>query len=346
MVTGVKVKFSKVVCLVVGQEKILKMLLQEEGNFLSGEVMSQTLGVSRTAVWKSIAQLRDQGYEIKSVQNKGYSLISSPDRLEKVAMSQGLEGQLIGRELICLASIDSTNSEVKRRAMAGAEEGLVVTAEEQTAGRGRRGRSFHSPSGTGLYFSVLLRPKCSVEELSNLTAWVAVAVAEGVETTCGTKPAIKWTNDLVLNGKKISGILTELSIESESGFVEYVVVGVGINVNHKKGDFPPDLEQTTSSIAIETGGTLCRACLCRDILLSLNKMISTFPQGKTAYLEAYRENCLTLGREVQVIVGEDRRPATAVGIDEEFRLLVDYPDGSQEALSAGEVSVRGMYGYI
>lgn len=330
----------------MGQEKILAMLLKENGKFLSGEAMSQHLGVSRTAIWKSIAQLRERGYEIQSVQNKGYSLLSTPDRLEKVSVMQGLEGEVLGAEIECLSSIDSTSSEVKRRAMAGAQEGLVITAEEQTAGRGRRGRSFHSPKSSGLYFSVLLRPKCSLEDLSNLTAWVAVAVAEGIESICGEKIAIKWTNDLLLKGKKVSGILTELSVESETGFVEFVVVGVGINVNHKSSDFPEELQGFTSSMAEETGKIQCRICLCREILRSLNRMYTAFPEKKEDYLQYYRENCYTIGRDIQVVQGENRRSGTALDVDDEFRLLVEYGDGSQETLRAGEVSIRGMYGYV
>lgn len=330
----------------VGLEQTLELLLEDQGNFISGEAMSQKLGVSRAAVWKHIAQLREQGYEIDAVKNKGYALTSAPNILEKTRISQGLEGQWLGQEIVCLPSIDSTNTEVKRRAMSGGKQGLVITSEEQTAGRGRRGRSFHSPLGTGLYFSFLYRPDCDASALHDLTAWVAVAVAEGIEACCGLAPSIKWTNDLLLNGKKISGILTEISLESESSFVEYVVVGIGINVNHQEGDFPPELGEFTSSIAMETGKTICRNQLCQDILLALNSMFSQLPQEKTKYLAAYRQRCITLGKEVQVLRGEARKEGKALDIDEEFRLLVEYPDGTKESLGTGEVSVRGMYGYI
>lgn len=330
----------------MGQEKIIKMLMNAKGEYLSGEAMSQELGVTRTAVWKSISQLRDHGYVIDSVKNKGYSLVSTPDSLEKVILSQGFESSFFGTDLHCFSTIDSTNSEVKRRAMAGAESGLVVVAEEQTAGRGRRGRSFHSPKDTGLYLSFLLRPHCTVEELCDLTPRMAVAVAEGISACCGAEAGIKWTNDLILNGKKISGILTELSLESDSNFVEYVVVGIGINVNHQKGDFPAELEDFTSSIAMETGQTWRRAELCRHILLALSQWIEGYPGNKSDCLEKYRKACITLGKEVQVLTGDQRRRGTALEIDDDFRLLMRYDDGEEAFLSAGEVSIRGMYGYV
>lgn len=325
-------------------EKVLKLLLEAQGGFLSGEKMSQILGVSRTAVWKSVNRLKEKGYHIESVPNKGYCLRNLSDKLDAVQLSLGMEG--LPFYFDCHESIDSTNNEVKRQAMNGAKEGLVVVAEEQVAGKGRRGRSFHSPSGTGLYFSLLLRPSCKVEQLTPLTAWVAVAVAEGIEAHCGLSPEIKWCNDLVLGGKKISGILTELSIESESGFVEFVVVGIGINVNHSTEDFPEELQDFTSSLYEQGGQLLCRNALCREILFALNRMYSCFFTENRDYLENYRQRCLTVGKEVQVHLGEEITPALAVEIDEEFRLVVQYSDGSCVPLSGGEVSVRGMYGYI
>lgn len=330
----------------MGQESVLALLLQQSGQYLSGETMSQQLGVSRTAIWKSIAQLKEQGYEIDSVKNKGYALLKSPDRLDKVVISQGFAQSPIGGEILCLPTIDSTNNEVKRLAMAGAKSGLVVTAEEQTQGKGRRGRQFHSPPDTGLYMSVLLRPQCTVETLTPLTAWVAVAVAEGIAACASVDVGIKWTNDLLLGGKKLSGILTELALETQTNFVEYVVIGIGINVNHQKCQFPLDLQDISTSLYEETGEKLCRNRLCRSIISALNRMISSFPQGKEDYLEKYRQRCLTLGQDVFVLRGGQKQEAKALEIDDEFRLLVSYPQGTQEFLSSGDVSVRGKFGYI
>lgn len=330
----------------MGKEDILKLLYEKEGEYVSGESMSQQLGVSRSAVWKQISNLRKKGYEIDSITQKGYCLKQSPFGLEKEKLAKLLGNSLLGQQLICYNSIDSTNTEVKRLANEGAAEGLVVTAEQQTAGRGRRGRSFHSPSHQGLYFSILLRPPCSSQEISNLTAWVAVAVCRGISRLTSLELGIKWTNDIVWNKKKISGILTELTLESGSDFVEYVVVGVGVNVSQEKEDFPTELQDIASSLQQALGKSLDRNQLCASILLELNAMYSQFPDNKQDYLEEYRKYCISLNQPIQVLKGELRRGGTALEIDEEFRLLVEYDNGEKEALSTGEVSVRGLYGYV
>lgn len=330
----------------MGQEQILDMLMKAQGSYLSGEAMSQKLGVSRAAVWKTMTKLKQAGYEIDSVPHKGYALCSLPNRLDKTGIAQGLEPGVLAFQIHCHDSVGSTNTQMKQLALQGAEEGLVLTAEEQTAGRGRRGRSFHSPKGAGLYFSLLLRPGCGMAELQTLTPWVAVAVAEGIEACCGVKVDIKWTNDLVVQGKKVCGILTELMMESQGDFVDCVVVGIGINVNHKQSDFPAELQDMMWSLCQETGEDICRNALCQAILSAINRMYALFPQENTHYLKIYREKCVTLGREVQVLIGEELRQAQALEIDQAFRLKVRYTNGEEVFLSSGEVSLRGMYGYI
>ena len=189
--------------------------------------MSRALGVSRAAVWKAMESLRDEGYVISSAHRRGYALEGSPDRLSAGELAGALAGRRVGRALVCLETVDSTNNEVKRRALAGAADGLAVVAEQQTGGRGRRGRSFVSPAGQGLYLSVLLRPRCPLEEVSTLTAWTAVAVCNAVERVCGVRPGIKWPNDVILDGRKLCGILTELELEAETAALRHVVVGWG-----------------------------------------------------------------------------------------------------------------------
>ena len=272
----------------MSRETVLSLLLAHPGEYLSGAAMSRTLGVSRAAVWKAIEALRQEGYEITSAPNRGYRLESAPDRVREGELSGHLAGCLVGSRLLCLDTIDSTNTEAKRQAMAGAPEGLVVLAEEQTGGRGRLGRSFQSPRGCGLYLTALLRPQLPPIEVVDFTAWVAVAVCDGIQAACGVRPRIKWTNDIVLEGKK----------------------------------------------------------LAVQIIRALDRMYSVFPQGKADYLARYRADCLTPGNRVQLITPASRTEATALSIDDEFRLVVEYDDGRREALSAGEVSVRGMYGYV
>ena len=278
--------------------------------------------------------------------NRGYRLESAPDRVREGELAGPLAGCLVGGTLACLDTIDSTNTECKRRAMAGAPEGLVVLAEEQTGGRGRLGRSFQSPKGCGLYLSALLRPRLEPAAVTDFTAWVAVAVCDGIEAACGVRPRIKWTNDIVMNGKKLCGILTELGLESESNALEYLVPGIGINVNHRPEDFSEEVRPIATSLAQELGHPVRRSLLAAEVIRALDRMYARFPDNKQEYLDKYRSDCLTPGTRVQLITPASRQEAYAVAVDDDFRLVVELADGTRKALSAGEVSVRGMYGYV
>lgn len=330
----------------MSREAILSMLRERQGEYVSGEAMSAALGISRAGVWKAIQRLREEGCVIDSVPNRGYRLSDAPDRLRPGELSGPLAGCLVGRDLLCLDVIDSTNTECKRRAMSGAREGLVILAEEQTGGRGRLGRSFQSPRGKGLYLSALLRPRLSPEQVQDFTAWTAVAVCDGIEAACGLRPGIKWTNDIVLGGRKLVGILTELGLESEIHALEYLVTGIGVNVNHTEEDFAPELRDMAVSLAQVLGRPVRRSELAVQIILALDRMYAGFPQNRGEYLAKYRAGCITPGHQVQLITPNSRREAFAVEIDDAFRLVVEHPDGRREALAAGEVSVRGMYGYV
>lgn len=330
----------------MSREKVLSLLLEDPSHPLSGEAMSRRLGVSRTAVWKAIEALRQEGYVITSAPNRGYRLESAPDRVREGELTGPLAGCLVGSTLACLDTIDSTNTECKRQAMSGAPEGLVILAEEQTGGRGRLGRSFQSPKGCGLYLSALLRPELPPVEVVDFTAWAAVAVCDGIEAACGVRPRIKWTNDIVLNGRKLVGILTELGLESETNSLQYLVTGIGINVNHRPEDFGEDIRGMATSLAQELGRTVRRSVLAAEVIRALDRMYAGFPHNKQEYLDKYRADCLTPGNQVQLITPVSRQEAYAVEIDDEFRLVVELPGGARKALSAGEVSVRGMYGYV
>ena len=330
----------------MSRETILSLLLEHQNQFLSGESMSQQLGISRAAVWKAIESLRQEGYVITSAPTRGYRLDSAPDRIREGELSSHLKHCELGSSLVCLDTIDSTNTECKRRAMARAPHGLAILSEEQTGGRGRLGRSFHSPQGCGLYLSLLLRPQLPPQEVVDFTAWVAVAVCDGIEAACGIRPKIKWTNDIVLGGNKLCGILTELGLESETNSLQYLVTGIGINVNHSPEDFDEEIRAIATSLAQYLGKPVRRASLAAEVLKALDKMYSGFPYNKQEYLERYRADCITPGNQVQLITPVSRQEAYARSIDDEFRLVVEFPDGTQKALSAGEVSVRGMYGYI
>ena len=330
----------------MSRERVLAMLRERPGEYLSGESMSRTLGISRAGVWKAIEGLRQEGYTISSAPNRGYRLEDAPDRLRVGELFGLLSDAKIGSQLMCLDVTDSTNTECKRQAMVGAPEGLVVTAEEQTGGRGRRGRGFQSPRGKGLYLSALFRPDLEPEQVSDFTAWVAVAVCDGIEACCGIRPQIKWTNDIVLGGKKLVGILTELSLVSETNTLDYMVTGIGINVNQGPEDFSDEVREMAVSLSQALGRPVRRADLAAQVILALDRMYAAYPEDKAEYLEKYRAACVTTGHQVQLITPTARRQAFALEIDDSFNLVVEHYNGKRETISAGEVSVRGMYGYV
>ena len=241
-------------------------------------------------------------------------------------------------------TIDSTNTRAKETAAAGAPHGTVLIADSQTGGRGRMGRSFHSPAGSGIYLSVILRPNCPATKLMHLTCAVAVAAADGVEAAAGLRPGIKWTNDLVVGQKKLGGILTELSV-NQAGIVEYAVVGIGINCGQTAGDFPVDIENIATSLRLCTGKRIDRAQVTGQILLALDKIFSQL-QDAAAILARYRKDCMTIGREISLVRGDEIRHGKALDVDIQGALVVEFPDGHIENVASGEVSVRGMYGYV
>ena len=239
----------------MSQQRVCRAL-QESGDYLSGQELSRTLGISRAAVWKAVEALRRQGYDIEARTGRGYRLIDAPDFLSRETVEQYLHRTR--ENLHVLETVDSTNSFCRRLALEGAPDGTAVLADCQTAGRGRRGRSFQSPAGKGLFFSILWRPDCAPEELLPLTALSAVAVCRAIQRVTGVRPQIKWPNDLVLGGRKLAGILTEMSLEGESGHVSHVVVGIGINVHQQPEDFAGEVADIATSLDLSLGGRVCR----------------------------------------------------------------------------------------
>lgn len=310
----------------------------------SGEGMSRTLGVSRAAVWKAVEALRQEGYVISSAPHRGYRLEDSPDLLSPGELAGALAGRTVGAALLCLDTVDSTNNELKRRADT-APDGLAVLAQEQTGGRGRLGRSFVSPAGKGLYLSVLLRPQCVLADAGMLTAWTAVAVCRALERCCGVRAGIKWPNDIMLEGRKLCGILTELELEAETAALRHVIVGVGINVSQDVADFGPEVAPVAISLAQALGRAPRRSQLAAEVLSALDDLYRAFPAQKADYLARYRALCVTAGRAVRVLRPGQVRTGTAEAVNEDFALLVRWDNGEQEALSSGEVSVRGLLGY-
>ena len=254
-------------------------------------------------------------------------------------------GNTVGERIDCFASIDSTNAYLKRIASDGAPDGTIAVAAEQTAGRGRRGRSFQSAAGKGVYLSVLLRPRLSAEELMPLTGLCAVAMCDAVERVCAVRPQIKWTNDLILNGKKLGGILTELGMEN--GALSYVIVGIGINVSQKAEDFAGEVAGIATSLERELGKTVSKNELAAAMIEELDALYRVLQSGEIApYLAHYRRDCVTIGSEVQLLWQDTREKVRALDIDDRFGLIVQRENGTVETIRTGEVSVRGLYGYV
>jgi len=248
--------------------------------------------------------------------------------------------------LLWFDTIESTNTRAKELAAQGAPHGTVLIADSQTGGRGRLGRSFHSPAGTGIYLSLILRPNCSPAELMHLTCAAAVAACEAVEAACGIRPGIKWTNDLVYGRKKLAGILAELGL-SPGGTVSYAVIGIGINCCQTEADFPPELREMAGSLHSVTGQDIDRAQVTAALLDALYRMDQELLTNRCPIMDRYRKSCITLGREISLVKADGSvRHGTALDVDEAGGLVVSFADGSRETVTSGEVSVRGMYGYV
>jgi BirA family biotin operon repressor/biotin-[acetyl-CoA-carboxylase] ligase len=247
--------------------------------------------------------------------------------------------------LLWFDSIDSTNTRARELAKQGAPHGTVLIADHQTGGRGRQGRSFHSPAGSGIYMSVILRPDCQPGQIMHLTCAAAVAMCDAVETSCGFRPGIKWTNDLVCGKRKIAGVLTELGFNSRGG-VDFAVIGIGINCCQQENDFPDEIRGIAGSLSSVSGNPVDRANVAAAMMEALYRMDAELLSGKAAMLERYRRDCVTLGQEISLVRGEDIRHGTALDIDSEGALVVRFGDGHTETVNSGEVSIRGMYGYV
>ena len=325
------------------KQQVLAALDAARGRYISGQELAQQLGVSRTAVWKAVTALRADGTPIEAVTNRGYILHKDTDLLDADAVCALLRGDAAGLQVEVVQRLPGTNAALRRRAADGEPEGLVLIAQAQSAGRGRQGRSFYSPPG-GLYFSLILRPHAQPEALMHLTAMVAVAAARAIERVSGVYPGIKWTNDLVLGKKKLCGILTEIGIEAESREVDYAVVGIGINCAH--AELPPEVAAMSADLETATGKKPDRSRLAAELVRSLYEMEQALFTEKDAWLQEFSAHCITIGQDVKLVRGDDVAYAHADGIDAEAALLVTYPDGAKAAIASGEVSVRGMYGYV
>lgn len=324
------------------KNEILNTLKDADG-FVSGEELSKKLGVSRTAVWKHISKLKQEGYELESVTRKGYRLLYSPDLLTADELAYGLNTKEIGQKILCFDEIDSTNLEVKRQALDDEKHGLVVVAEEQLKGRGRKGRQWVSPKGKGIWMSLMLKPELSPISAPMLTLVAGLAVCEAIQEQTGLEAQIKWPNDIVVRKKKVCGILTEMN--GEIDHLNYIVLGIGVNVNVE--GFPKELEDIATSLKIASGKEVSRVQLLQRILEKLEGYYKIFEiDGNLKNLiEAYKSHCITYNKEVKVLGPVETIEGIVVDITNQGELIIETEEGTSKVVS-GEVSVRGMYGYV
>ena len=344
------------------RDGVLLYLEENKNKAVSGEEMAEKLSCTRAAIGKAVNELRSAGYAIFAVNKVGYTLTYSGDTLMQPMVREKLNENLRDFHMECMESVDSTNSYLKRLVAAGEKRDMAVVAASQTAGRGRRGRSFYSPVGSGLYMSFLLHPKCSAEDAVMLTTVAAVAEAMAIEEVTGEKAEIKWVNDLVIRHRKVSGILTEASTSMEDGGLDYCIVGIGINLYDPDAGWPDDISAVAGSV---TGITLKEASDAgkrRDISRYENlknnfsaalinrfmEFYSAFPN--TSYLSEYEKRCFCIGKRVKILTSDheemendavhDRSHALVLGINDHCHLHLRYDDGYEEYLSSGEISIR------
>ena len=318
------------------KDKVLACLQEHRGSYASGQEIAEQLGVSRNSVWKSIKALQDEGYPIQGVSKRGYCLPQASDVLSLEALQAHIHSPLIQVEFH--KSIDSTNLRAKELASLGAPEGTLVVANQQTAGRGRRGRTFYSPPDTGVYFSFVLRPTFSLEDVTLITSYAAVCVARAIENVFGLSAQIKWVNDVFVDGRKCCGILTEASIIPETGSVDYAVLGIGIDVYEPKDGFSEDSAGIAS--ALWQGSKPLPDARARVVAATADYFMAGYesiPNKK--HLALYRERSLLDGKRVLITQGNESFYATVLGIDDDFQLCVCLDDGSRRALQHGEASI-------
>lgn len=325
------------------KEEILRLLRSADG-YISGQELCNRFGVSRTAVWKAINQLKEAGYEIEAQQNKGYRLMSAPDLMTEAEIKSLMHTEWVAKEVLYFDTIDSTNTKAQELAEKGYPSGTLVVADKQESGKGRRGRSWVSPSGTGIFMTLMIKPDINPNNASMLTLVAALAVAKAITSVTGEEALIKWPNDIVINGKKVCGILTEMNAQFD--YINHIVVGIGINVHNES--FPEEISQMASSLMIEAGGKrFHRAQIIAETMSYFEQYYDTFlkTQDLSALVREYDELLVNMNKAVRVLDPKEPFDGKAMGITPKGELIVDTWE-SRKLVSSGEVSVRGIYGYV
>lgn len=325
------------------KEEILRLLRSADG-YISGQELCNWFGVSRTAVWKAINQLKEAGYEIEAQQNKGYRLMAAPDLMTEAEIKSLMHTEWVAKEVLYFDTIDSTNTKAQELVEKGYPSGTLVVADKQESGKGRRGRSWVSPSGTGIFMTLMIKPDINPNNASMLTLVAALAVAKAITSVTGEKALIKWPNDIVINGKKVCGILTEMNAQFD--YINHIVVGIGINVHNES--FPEEISQMASSLMIEAGGKrFHRAQIIAETMSYFEQYYDTFlkTQDLSALVREYDELLVNRNKSVRVLDPKEPFDGKAMGITPKGELIVDTWE-SRKLVSSGEVSVRGIYGYV
>ncbi|VYU68792.1 biotin--[acetyl-CoA-carboxylase] ligase [Clostridium tertium] len=323
------------------KDKTLDVLEKNRGEYISGAELAKELDVSRNAIWKAIKSLQSEGYNITAITNKGYSLSEDTDILSAQSITKYLENKK-DFKIEVYKTIGSTNDVVKELALEGKEEGCIIISEEQTKGKGRFGRKFHSPKNSGIYMSILLRPNLMAQDSYLITTSAAVAVAEAIESVSNEEAKIKWVNDIYIDNKKVSGILTEAALDFESGLIQYVVLGIGVNLISPKEGFHEDIKGIATSIFKEEEN------LPKDIRsLFIAKIIDNFFKyyhsiDDKKFIKEYKKRSLLINKEVNILSSKGDEKAIVLDIDDLCRLRVKLEDGNIKELSSGEVSIRIM----
>lgn len=325
------------------KEEILRLLRSSDG-YISGQELCNRFGVSRTAVWKAINQLKEAGYEIEAQQNKGYRLMAAPDLMTEAEIKSLMHTEWVAKEVLYFDTIDSTNTKAQELAEKGYPSGTLVVADKQESGKGRRGRSWVSPSGTGIFMTLMIKPDINPNNASMLTLVAALAVAKAITSVTGEEALIKWPNDIVVNSKKVCGILTEMNAQFD--YINHIVVGIGINVHNES--FPEEISQMASSLMIEAGGKrFHRAQIIAETMSYFEQYYDTFlkTQDLSAFVREYDELLVNRNKSVRVLDPKEPFDGKAMGITPKGELIVDTWE-SRKLVSSGEVSVRGIYGYV
>ena len=325
------------------KEEILRLLRSADG-YISGQELCNRFGVSRTAVWKAINQLKEAGYEIEAQQNKGYRLMAAPDLMTEAEIKSLMHTEWVAKEVLYFDTIDSTNTKAQELAEKGYPSGTLVVADKQESGKGRRGRSWVSPSGTGIFMTLMIKPDINPNNASMLTLVAALAVAKAIPSVTGEKALITWPNDIVINGKKVCGILTEMNAQFD--YINHIVVGIGINVHNES--FPEEISQMASSLMIEAGGKrFHRAQIIAETMSYFEQYYDTFLKTQDLSALVREDDKLLVNRNKSVRVLDPKEPfdGKAMGITPKGELIVDTWE-SRKLVSSGEVSVRGIYGYV